>query len=324
MKVTFIKDWHHSVQETQDNQDGIIATLQLLNDHHDLTILTRTTSPNTFELNIHGMRWIFLSDKECPKEKGYLSGDDAYICWGSLDRPWHNLMKDVDGVKILQFAGGPTKHENEKYFDAIGCQSQVYIDAFKAQGHKNVFRSFGTNTDVFKPIPKMRKVFDAIYPASFCLHKNIEVFAKTFRSRGLVCGNWNDERIVSKAMDYETPCVRRVNSMVLNCFYNLSKVTVITCGPQGGAQRCVLESMACGTPVIVMSDHDKCVEFVEDSGFGKVCEPIREEILEAHEDLIANPQDPNLGIDYINSKWTQHVQYEAYINTIYGIISSRQ
>jgi len=53
-----------------------------------------------------------------------------------------------------------------------------------------------------------------------------------------------------------------------------------------------------------MADSDKTSEYVRESGFGKIVEPNPKAIRDAVDTLIAHPLDPQIGIDYINSKWT--------------------
>lgn len=304
MKISFLKDWSDEPSELFDTEDGIIAAIRILASKHDLTFYTRKPSIFTGALTytLKGVKVVHLDDIDISNQ---VNNCDVLLSWGSLDRPWHQKIQSLKIPKILLFAGGPTDHYYLRGFNHVCVESRVYEEAFKAQG-VSVSRSFGTNTEVFFREGRTPKVFDALYPASFCFHKNQELFARSVDSRGLAVGRFNEPSIVGKCLQLGTPVLGRVSSASLCNLYNMCYTTVVPCGTNGGAQRVVLESMACGTPVIVASDNDKCVEFVKESGFGRIVEPVGIEIREAIEELISHPLDPQIGLDYIQSKWTQH------------------
>lgn len=306
MNILVLKDWNIGLGEFDDHWDGIMAAFNEISRKHSLMFVTKLNEiqgvVRVHDLNVHSdhsaglTRWIPLVEAE---------EWDVIICWGSLDRPWHNYLDEYSCPKILCHAGGPTDHPNNSMFDVFCCESQVYIDQYKALGKKAV-RAFGTNTKIFYNEPRSAKVFDSIYPASFCFHKNHELYARAVGPRGLTVGNFNEQNIVGKMYQLNTPVMGRVSSETLRSLYNMSRTTVIPCGTNGGAQRVVLESMACGVPVIVAEDNDKCVEFVEESGFGRVVIPVEEEIRTAVRELCETPMDPSLGVNYVKSKWTEY------------------
>ena len=290
LRIAVIKDWHDTLEHLGGNKDGILAAIDELGKRHTVTFISRHTDSK--------LPWAV-----------YNSGFDALLCWGSLDRPWHaELPHDIPA--FLCFAGGPTEHPNLSKFRHVFVESKVYLDKFTAQG-VSCSRAFGTNTQVFRPEPRTLKLFDAIYPASFCFHKNQELFARAMRARGLCVGEWNELSIVGKCLELGTPVMRKVSSNVLCDLFNLSRCTVIPNGPDGGSQRTVLESMSCGVPVVLARDNDKCREFVEESGFGRLVDPIPEAIREAVQDLISSPPNPIQGVEYIRGKWTEYHYAQA-------------
>lgn len=302
LRIAFVKDWHDDLEHIGGNSDGILAAVAELSKRHSVLLVTRDTGLANRTI-INGINYANLAPGEY---EAVLNNSDAIVCWGSLDRPWHGTLPE--GIPaILCFAGGPTSHPFLRNFDHVLVESRVYEEAF-SRHITRVSRAFGTNTDIFRPEARTTKVFDAIYPASFCFHKNIELFAKAMGGRGLAVGNWNEETIVSKCLQLGLPIMRRVSSAALCDLYNMSRCTVVPCGPDGGAQRVVLESMACGIPVVLANDNDKCREFVEESGFGKLVHPVDSDIREAVDALIREPLDPKIGRDYIISKWT-HIHY---------------
>lgn len=313
LKIAMLHDWTLPLNEYLDNEDGLPAAIEVIAKSHDIQWYTGISgSPLTFPYRGYKLNFVPTGDILLASLEVQLP--DVIISWGGLDRPWNKLIHDrFKGIpKVLLFAGGPRDHIAKSYFQVIVCESQVYIDDFTRLG-VTATRGFGTNMQIFRPrgLPKR---FDAIYPASLCFHKNIELFCRALQGRGLVVGNHNEPTIVSKVLSLDTALLHRVSSNTLADLINMSRVTVVTAGPEGGAQRVVLESMACGTPVVVMSDHDRCIEFVRESGFGRVVHPVDFEIREVVDDLIANPLDRNIGISYIASKWSESHYAESILS----------
>lgn len=292
MKIAFVKDWHDDPEHLAGNKDGILAAIDLLAKRHDLCFISRHTDAGL----------------------GNLAYADAILCWGSLDRPWHGqLPKHIPA--LLCFAGGPLDHPFLANFRHVFVESAVYETAFRARGI-SVSRAFGTNESLFRPEPRTPKIFDAIYPASFCFHKNQELFARALGSRGLCVGPQNELDIVGRCLALGTPVLGRVSSKTLCDLFNMARCTVIPNGPNGGSQRTVLESLACNVPVVLADDNDKCREFVEESRCGIIVPPIPEAIREAVDQLVQRPLPP-CGRDYVLSKWTA----EHYANALEAGIS---
>ncbi len=312
LRIAFLHDWHHPLTEILDNEDGLPAAIDVIGRKHSVVWYTGGNTPLTFHHKSYTLH--IVPTGEQLHSLLCIQSPDIIIAWGSLDRPWHELVHErfKSTPKVLCFAGGPTAHIAKSYFKVIVVESQVYLDDFTKLGVTAV-RGFGTNVKVFHP-RKLPKRFDAIYPASLCFHKNIELFCHAMSGRGLCVGNHNEPTVASKILSLDVSLMHRVSSNVLADLYNMSYVTVITAGPQGGAQRVVLESMACGIPVVIMSDHDRCIEFVKESGFGRICHPVDIEIREAVNDLIDNPLDSSIGVRYIASKWTEDHYAEAILS----------
>lgn len=309
MKIAFLHDWTMPLNEYLDNEDGLPRAVEVLAEKHQVEWYTGGPSL-TFRHKGYILN-VVPSELELAL-KLHAQAPDIIVCWGSLDRPWHKLVHEqFPGTpKVLCFAGGPREHIAKSYFRVIVVESQVYLDDFTKAGVA-AMRGFGTNTKVFRSLG-LPKVWHAIYPASFCFHKNIELFARAMGGNGLVVGNHNEVTIVSKLRQIGTPHMHRVSSEALCDLYNMSHCAVITGGPNGGAQRIVLEAMACGIPVVVMRDNDKCVEFVLESGFGKICHPIDIEIQAAVQELLDSPPDKMIGVEYVKSKWSEY-QYADFL-----------
>lgn len=314
MNIAVLKDWNTTYEEFAEHWDGIMAAFWEIAKRHPLLFVTKIDGHEGM-LTFRNVS--VYSNHENKKITPLVEQEefDAVICWGSLDRPWHQYLDEYLCPKILCFAGGPTEHPNLKHFDVICVESKIYEDKFRAQGKKAI-RAFGTNTSVFRYEGRTPKVIDALYPASFCFHKNHELFARAMQNCGLAVGNYNEQSIVGRVLQIGTPTLPRVSSETLRDLYNMSHCVVLPGGPDSGSQRVVLEAFACGTPVVVMSDNDKCREFVEESGFGRVVEPIDREIRDTVEELMMQRLDPMLGINYVKSKWTEHHYASSILEAI--------
>lgn len=311
MKIAFFHDWTMPINEYLDNEDGLPRAIEVLAEKHNIQWYT---GGHGLTFPYKGYTLHFVPTGQALTKLVSIQPPDVLVCWGSLDRPWHQILHErfPSIPKVLCFAGGPRNHIATSYFRVIVCESQVYIDDFTKAGVAAT-RGFGTNTKVFSP-RGLPKVWNAIYPASLCFHKNIELFARSFEGAGLLVGNHNEPTLVSKALSFGTPPLHRVNSNTLADLYNMARTTVITAGPDGGAQRVVLESMACGIPVVIMSDHDRCLEFVKESNFGRICHPVDIEIRQAVADLIDSPLDRNIGINYVAAKWSEYHYAQAILD----------
>jgi glycosyltransferase involved in cell wall biosynthesis len=233
---------------------------------------------------------------------------DYVLCWGSLDRPSFAGIREVaPGAVIgLCFAGGPTMHPHTDNFDVIFVENEVYEKSFKDQGY-NVKRAFGTNEELFAPM-KLPKKWIGFYPAAFARWKRHDLFAESLGQDGVAVG-----KFLEHEMDCVEVCVKnnvavfpQMPYVAVPYFYAQSRFAVITASSIGGGQRSVLEAMAMNVPPIVMSDSEKCAEYVLDSGYGKVVEPNKEAIQQAIAELIADKimGKSNQGREYILGKYS--------------------
>ena len=99
----------------------------------------------------------------------------------------------------------------------------------------------------------------------------------------------------------------------MKAYYNQLDVYVCASDIEGTPNP-VLEAMACGVPVIVMSDSPKNCEYVEESGGGLVVEPNAEAIRDALQRI--TPEMGERGYTYIQSKWTEEHYAHAILDGI--------
>ena len=216
---------------------------------------------------------------------------------------YYKKVQNTPIRKALLFAGGPIEAQWLWGFDHVFVEGEFNKREFDALGIENSI-AFGVNDEIFKP-QKQQKVFDGFMQATFAGWKRQPLFAEALGERGLLCGRYQETdqspwRDSSKAVRLPEMPAEGVASLI-----NASHCVVNTAEYWGGGQRCTLEAMACGVPVVVMSDSPKNREFVEESGAGLVCDPNPDSIRKAVEDIKGwSEEEKQRGIGYIKEKWT--------------------
>lgn len=206
--------------------------------------------------------------------------------------------------KALLFAGGEIKKQWVEGFDLLFVESQINADECEKLDIP-YRRAFGVNTDIFYP-RRMKKLYDGMHQATCASWKRLDLFAKTLKDKGIVCGR-DQESDPNGFIECRKQGVTLLSEQTyekVSDLLNQSYTMVQTSEYWGGGQRATLEAMACGIPPIVMSDSPKNREFVEESNFGVVIDPTIESIKNQVKFFKENPVDPQKGVDYIESHWT--------------------
>lgn len=304
MKLIVVNDWWSDKMAHNLNKDGLLKALDIFQKEYGWDVkFVKKSRPGFFQ-----HEYVLFQYTEDPKKLILEEKPDAILFFGDLSRPLLGELKDCGIPIALAFSGGTfTNHINVP--DIIFVESEVYLKRLSAM-RENIIQTYGTNTEVFKPT-RQPKVFDAVFPATFATWKRHKLFAEA-RQPGdgnwLACG-WfqpREKQCWKVCQDNGITMLHHQNAESMNFIYNMSRTCVITSDSSGGSQRTVLEAMAVGIPPIVMEDSDKTTEYVKESGFGKIVPPNPEDIREAVREFVANPPDPQKGIDYIKSKYTAH------------------
>lgn len=217
----------------------------------------------------------------------------------------YRRIMNLPNKKILLFAGGPIQKEWVSGFDIVCVESAINKDEFDAIGVNNI-TAFGINDEIFKP-RNIKKQYKAIHHATCASWKRQWLVAEAFGNDCILVGRYQssdprpfDESILLGANVIGEQSYERIAELL-----NESEVLAQTSEYWGGGQRATLEAMACGVPVICMSDSPKNREYVEESGAGIVCEPNKEDILRAYNEIQSwTKEQKERGIEYIKSKWT--------------------
>lgn len=237
----------------------------------------------------------------------------------------YRAVMDLPFPKGLLFAGGPVNSQICYGFDIYFVESLINEEEFERIGLKWK-RAFGVNTQIMRP-EVQPTVFDGFMQATYALWKRHDLFARALKTRGIAAG---------RKQEHEPQCYESCEhngvltlteqpAETVASLINASKFVVNTAEFWGGGQRCTLEAMACGKPVIVMSDSPKNREFVEESGAGFVVEPdaarIAEKIASTSPEIIV--EMGRLAHEYVQRKWTERHYAEAILEGIRDILINK-
>lgn len=298
MRVAFI--WQGINGRYGHWRDGLWAAMKIIERSHevkyfDVTELDRVRafSPNAV------LYW------ESPVT---LKGKDSQHYKGVMALPF---------PKALLFAGGPVEAQTCYGFDLFFVESAINEQEFEKLGLPWM-RAFGVNTQIMRP-ETQPKVFDGIHQGTCASWKRQWLLTEALGGKALVCGRFQDSdpEPFRRARGHGAMVLDELQPHIVASMINASKAVVNTSEFWGGGQRATLEGMACGVPVIVMSDSPKNREYVEESGAGVVCDPTPEAIREALT-KITTEMGQN-GLEYVRSKWTEKHYADAILDGIYRI-----
>lgn len=293
-------------------QDGLYAAMKLLEQEHEVKYFD-------FPLkDIHEFKPDIVLYWEAPVTN---KGRDADNWFSVCALPYK---------KALLFAGGPLKAIDVKDFDLVFVESLINEEDCEREGIPYK-RAFGVNTQIMKPIDTP-KLYDGFMQATFADWKRHTLFAQALGDKGAVAGrkqehdlNGYNECVKRKVTIFDEQPAEEVAKLI-----NQSYAVVNTSEYWGGGQRCTLEAMACGVPVIVMADSPKNREFVEESNGGLVVVPDEVQIRAAVAHLKNAPRVKidglgltNVGMcgyQYVKRYWSEFEYRDSLLEGINSIV----
>lgn len=277
--------------------DGLRAALRLMEQEHEITY-------HEPDEDLPAVDWILFWEAPLTYTSEQYGG--AY-----------RKVMNSSQKKALLFAGGPIKEEWVSGFNHIFVESKINEDEFNAIGKRNS-RAFGVNTDIFKPIPT-EKTYHTVTHGTCAGWKRQNLVCEALGERALVFGapQETDPYPFQRCRECHATVLLEQSYEETAALLNQARVGVNCADYWGGGQRATLEALACGLPVVVMSDSPKNREYVEDGAVGVICNPDPESIRNAA--YAADRLDPRIKLrvrDYVLQNWTHHHYKDALLNAL--------
>lgn len=304
MRISFVWDWNFVPGQALTWEDGLAAALKVLIDRgHDVQIITH--GDKRFEVQ-HEYFPMLVSDVIVEDVRAF--NPDVILHWADFTRPHAAPLAELDKPMAICFAGGEALGENVELFDHIFVESEVYRKTLEEKGYP-VSIAFGTNTELFKPIPGQPILYDTLFPATFASWKRHELYARATKGlRSLACGymyDTHEQECWQVCLDNGVMVMPHVPAKALRYLYAASKVCVVTSSSAGGSQRTVLEAMAMNVPLVV-TDSDKFDYLAEATH--AFAEPNVESIRESVEYALTLTVNTR---DYVLEHWSEYNYADA-------------
>jgi glycosyltransferase involved in cell wall biosynthesis len=307
MKISFVWDWPSYDPQTFTWQDGLAAAIKLLSQRHEVEILA--CSMNGKDYTLYHPYFPIRVSTDIKRAVAEFK-PDVVLMWGDCTRPNAEPVSELGIPMALCFAGGSPEGETQRFFNHFFVESQSYKEKFEVLGC-SVSTAFGTNTELFKPDPKQKKIFDVCFPATYAGWKRHHIYAEATKDLRSVTAGYiisPDDPIIGWVQGSGSLALSHCSPEVLKTIYAASKTCCITSFYTGGSQRTVLEAMSMNIPLVVMKDSDKTSEYVYEAKQGLVVDPEPIKIQEAIKQMMNTEVNTR---EYIMDKWSEFKYADA-------------
>lgn len=322
MRLAVATDWGDKKSAFYSNKDGFLKMLQVLRDRDKWeTRFFRKHPDRTFEWS-HDCIEAHISPN--PAQAVLDWKPDAILLFCDFSRPIAGELYRK-GIPIAQCYTGGRFDQYAHVPDIVFTESKSYIPWMKEKGVKAIMQAFGTNTELFRPMPEQPKYFDALFPATFASWKRHNLFVEAMGERGVCVGWWQDHEmeIIFNIQKKRTGLLHHQMAESMALMYNMARTVVVTSNDIGGSQRTVLEAMASNVPLVVMSDSSMTSEYVQEAaraGFyaGEVIDPVAPEIAKTVDRMISAGYPPNAR-EWIMANYSEYIYADKVKAGIEGI-----
>jgi glycosyltransferase involved in cell wall biosynthesis len=182
--------------------------------------------------------------------------------WGpdQLLRKDYPDLSTKKGLMISGVSDPPVLSEME-YYDVLYYETEWYKP--KVSNHSKTIHAFGVDTRAMKPLEE-EVFYDVISVGKFRRYKRYHKLLNK-NGRVIAIGDMSSSggNIIEKLRGGGVEVRGFVDYEELARLLNMSKLCYIPARLDGGGERAVLESRACGTPVEVEDDNPKLKELLD-------------------------------------------------------------
>lgn len=294
MRISFV--WQGVSGRYGQWKDGLYEAMQIIGRRHEVGLFEPDGAIEEFDPD-----WVLYWE--------------APVTFVGRDSDKYKRVCALPFRKALLFAGGQIEPMWVKDFDHLFIESRIDMDTCERFGLPHS-RAFGINDAVFKP-QRQPKAFEAMHQATCASWKRTWLMTEAFGGRSLVCGRYQetDPRCWTEARGHGALVLPEQSAESVAALLNASNCMAQTSEFWGGGQRATLEAIACGIPVIAMSDSPKNCEFIRESGYGVICDPNPESIRKAYGEIMQRTWDTGVALEYMK-KWSA----AKYAGDILGVI----
>lgn len=215
-----------------------------------------TAAMKLLEQKYH-IHWINLHDKKPTAEE--LNEYDFLIVKSCWDWIVDRYIRGLEGLKTkrgiaISCSKPPHSEKAAWFYDVLWYENDLYKEYLK--NYPNKIKAFGVNTDVFKPAD-VTKDIDALTIGAFAPYKRLHLLNDLEGKRKIIIGDANTQysEEIKKLLNPDIEIIDYVSQNELAIYINRSKMVFVPFEEKGGGERCVLEAMACQTPIRIMDDN---------------------------------------------------------------------
>lgn len=313
MRIVWIWEWHNTMDVVVRLDEGVGEVLRRFSkDGHEVWITTLGGPVRGID---QGINFLLV-----PKYTSWATqiaelNPDLILGWGTVDhkiyQQVHQLLPEIPMYMFL--AGGSVDHPYAHSFNGFFVETNFHVKDLNARGLP-AWRALGVMEDILFPTPEQHKIWDVFLPASFTTNKRYDLWCDVIEQSGLkgvAVGPVNELGCQIECRKVGVPTFGYMSRTVLRDFYNASRVTLLTAGAWGGCQRALLESLACGIPVVTTEDNFQ-LDWINSTGAPVVwCPPQVNLLIEAVKKVIDSPPDPKVLRQFVLDNFTGNHYYEV-------------